>query len=172
MKATDITTGVRTTLTLLVLTLVVIVFAGWGWNALTAPLPHRVAAPICSDTLVQAGDHLYPSQVTVSVINASKREGLASRALYDLKDAGFPSGSTGNAPNGTDVATVQIWTSDMLNPANDLVLSYLPGAVIVKHATTLPGVNVVVGKNFTEVKQGQADVAIEQTTEVCSPALS
>ena len=164
--------GMRVFATLVVLALIVVAFAAWGWNALTAPLPHRVAAPICSDTLVHAGDHLYPNQVTVSVLNASKREGLASRTIYALKDAGFPSGKTGNAPSDANVATVEIWTTDLLNPANALVASYLPGAKIVKHATTMPGVNVVVGGKFTEVATGMTDTPIDNAIEVCSPNIS
>ena len=51
----------------------------WGWSAVTAPLPKYEDPPICEDTTLAAGDKVYPDQVTVSVINAGNREGLASQ---------------------------------------------------------------------------------------------
>ena len=44
---------------------------------MTEPFPGKVDPPICVDTTYAAGERIYPQDVTVSVLNASRREGLA-----------------------------------------------------------------------------------------------
>ena len=164
--------GTRTALTLLVLVLLVVGGGSLGWSALTAPMPKRETAPVCTDVTVMPGDHLYPGQVTVSVLNASKREGLAGRTLATLTDAGFSAGGAANAPKGTKVSTAEIWTNDSDSPAVALLQTYLPDADVVVKDSGEPGVTVVVGENFSDFAQGAKSVAVIHPATVCSPQLS
>ena len=103
----------RTLLTLAVLCVLMLGGVAWGWSQMTEPFPGKVDAPICVDTSYAAGDELSVQEVTVSVLNASSREGLATRTLAELEDAGFAPGQTANAPAGTSLTTpAEIWASD------------------------------------------------------------
>src|SRR4051794_3862699 len=97
------TQAVKTALTLAVLAALLGLAASWGWSALTAPLPPLSSAPACVETAVSPGDAVSPQQVTVSVLNAGKRPGLASRTMTALTDQGFNEGDSGNAPAKTAV---------------------------------------------------------------------
>ena len=121
---------------------------------------------------MHAGDHLFPAEVTVTVLNASRREGLASRTMTALQDGGFAAGSSANAPRGTKAGTVQIWTPDPQSPAVRLVAAWLPGAKIVHRAAPGPGVVVVVGDHFSAVGAGPKSVSVAHDATVCSPTLS
>lgn len=164
--------GVRTLITLVVLALFVVLVGGWGLAMLTAPFPKKAAAPVCSPTTVDAGDHVFPAQVTVTVLNASSREGLAGRTMTALKDGGFAPGHSGNAARGTKVGAVQIWTSDPQSPAVQLVAAWLPGARIVHRSVAEPGVVVVVGDRFKAVGQGPKSITATGDATICSPTLS
>jgi hypothetical protein len=161
--------GARTAVTLAVLCVLLVAGAVYGWSRLTAPLPGRTDLPPCVDTTYSAGDTLYPSQVVISVLNAGRREGLAGRTMSQLVDHGFVEGSSGNAPQGTAVKKVQIWTADPANPAVALLAAHLGKPQIVQQATTLPGVVVVVGDEFQEPVAGPGSVTVEKDAVVCSP---
>ena len=165
-------TSLRTGLSLTVLALLVVVVGGWGWAMLTEPFPKKAEAPICSPIDVNAGDHVFPAQVTVSVLNASKREGLAGRTMASLIEDGFAKGTSGNASKRSGVSTVQIWTSDPQSPAVQLVAAWLPGAKVVRHATTDPGVVVVVGDKFAGAGNGPKSYTAKADATICSPTLS
>ncbi len=164
--------GVRSLLTLAVLVLLVVGGGAWGLHAVQSPFPQKAAGPVCTNITVHAGDHVYPGQVTVSVLNASKREGLAGRTLSSLADAGFADGHTANAPKGTDVSSVAIWAEDPTSPAVALLLTYLPGADVVKRNVNEPGVAVVVGDKFRDVADGDKSVPVSKNAAICSPSLS
>jgi len=164
--------GTRTALTLVVLLLLVVGGGALGWAAFTSPLPERHAAPACTDVTVMPGDHLYPGQVTVSVLNASRREGLASRTMVALTDAGFAAGGTSNAPKNVKVTNVQIWADDTESPAVALLQTFLPDAQVLSKDADEPGVTLVVGENFGEVGDGAKSVAVTKPATVCSPQLS
>lgn len=160
----------RSALTLAALGLVLVLGVTWAWTAVTEPFPGRVEAPVCVSTQVAEGDKVFPDQVTVSVLNAGSRAGLAQRTMSDLVDSGLARGSLGNAPRGTEVRNAQIWTDDPDDPAVRLVRSYLgKRAVVVEQEPTLPGVNIVVGDKFRVVKQGRKSVVAQADTEICSP---
>ncbi len=163
------TDSVRTAITLGVLCLLVVIAAVWAWSATTEPLPAKVDRPACVDTEVAAGDRLYPQQVTVSVYNASSRDGLASRTMQALVDQGFPEGATGNAVR-TRVAVAEIWTPEPDSPAVALLASYLGDDVEVERRDGLgPGVTVVVGDRFADLVEGKRFVAAGEDAVVCSP---
>ncbi|WGL52747.1 LytR C-terminal domain-containing protein [Nocardioides sp. BP30] len=165
-------TGARTLLTLVVVALLVVVIGGWGFALLTKPFPKKADAPVCSSASVNVGDHVFPAQVTVSVLNASKREGLAGRTMTALKDGGFAEGHSGNAASGTKVGSVQIWTEDPASPAVKLVAAWLPGAKVVRKSVAEPGVVVVVGDKFGAVGTGPKSITAATNATICSPTLS
>ena len=161
--------GVKTGITLAVLAAMVVFAASWGWSALTEPLPKLADAPTCVETPVEPGDTVTTEQVTVSVLNAGKRAGLASRTMNALHDVGFNEGDSGNAPAKTNVAYAQIWTDDPTSPAVALVASWLDRVKVVQHDIDQVGVVLVVGDNFRTVKKGKASVKATKGTTICSP---
>jgi LytR cell envelope-related transcriptional attenuator len=166
------TQTMRTTLTLLGLILLLGVMAAWGWKAATKPLPAKVDTAICVDTPVRAGDKVYPQQVTVSVYNAGRRQGLAGRTMQELKDAGFTQGNAGNAPTAK-VEKVAIWTTRPNGPDVQLVATYLGSDVkIERRDAPGVGVNVVVGDKFVALAKGERAVLAAANAEICSPPVS
>jgi len=162
----------RSGTTLIVLVVLLLVAVGAGFAALTAPFGSDgdAAVAVCRTRTVSDGDTVRPQQVTVSVVNAGGRSGLASRTLDDLEDAGFDRGELANAPEDTDVSGVQIWTSDRRNPAVRLVRGHLGGQVRVRDLDAgVAGVTVVVGNAFAGVKQGRESVVAEESAQVCGP---
>jgi hypothetical protein len=162
--------GVKTALTLVVLAALLGVGASWGWSSFTAPLPRTDEAPICVETPVAAGQTITPEQVTVSVLNAGRRSGLATRTMTDFVAQGFHKGSSGNAPARSGVSYAQIWTDDPQSPAVALVASRLGRAKVVQRAVDQVGVVVVVGDRFHDLARGKASVAAAKGTTICSPA--
>lgn len=160
----------RSAATMAVLAVLLLLGVAWAWSALTEPFPEPDDATTCSSTLVAEGEKVYPDQVTVSVLNAGKREGLANRTMSDLVDAGLDKGELGNAPDDTKVSGVEIWAEDLKNPAVKLVESFLgKDAKLVRRESPLPGVNVVVGEKFPGVAEGRASVAAKEDVTICSP---
>ena len=162
--------SVRSALTLLVLTVLLVAALAWGWSAATAPLPKAAPQAPCTPTPVAKGENVRADQVLVSVLNAGTREGLASRTMQLLVDAGFAEGESGNAPGGTAVPYAQVWSADPASPAAVLVASRLgPDVEIVQREATAPGIVVVVGDDFSELAKGKRRVKARTDTEICSP---
>jgi hypothetical protein len=159
----------RTALTLLGLSVLLLFAAVWGWHALTRPLPAKVDSAICVDTSVAAGEKVYPQQVTVSVYNAGRREGLAGRTMQQLKDAGFTQGQSGNAASAK-VAKVAIWTTDPESPDVQLLASYLgKGVQVERREGPGIGVTIVVGDKFGDLAEGKPSVVADDDADICSP---
>lgn len=161
----------RTLLTLAFLSLLLLGGVAWGWAQVTEPFPGKVEASVCVDTSYAAGEELFVQDVTVSVLNASSREGLASRTLTQLEDAGFAGGETANAPTGTTVdGPAEIWVTDPENPGARLLRRRI-GQVPVRAdvVSPAPGVTLVVGDAFGELRQGPASLVLDSATVVCSP---
>jgi hypothetical protein len=164
--------SMRSAVTLAVLTLLLVVGVSWGFSQVTEPFPGKVDPPICVDTSFPAGERIYPQDVTVSVLNASKREGLAGRTMAELVSDGFAEGETRNAPDKTRVARVEIWTTDADNPAVLLVRSRLGQAeVLEKPDPGAAGIVVVVGDEFEETFEGRPSIKADSDIVVCGPAL-
>src|SRR3954453_3581350 len=152
----------RTLVTLAFLAVLLLGGVAWGWAQVTEPFPGKVAASLCVDTSYAAGQELFIQDVTVSVLNASSREGLASRTLADLEDAGFAGGQADNAPEGTEVtAPAEIWVSDPDNPGAKLLRRWI-GKVPIRSdvSSTEPGVTLVVGDAFPELADGPASLVL------------
>jgi hypothetical protein len=164
-----VTQAAKTTLTLAALAALLAFAATWGWSALTEPLPDLADAPTCVETPIEQGDTVTPEQVTVSVLNAGKRSGLASRTMTALTGAGFNQGDSGNAPAKTAVGYAQIWTDDPESPAVALVSSWLGHVKVVPHDIDQAGVVIVVGDRFRELAEGKQSVTAAKGTTICSP---
>ena len=166
-----LSTRLRTLITLAVLAVLVLAGVAWGWQQVSEPFPGKVDAPVCVDTTYAAGDELFVQDVTVSVLNASQREGLAGRTLQELEDVGFAAGETSNAPQGTALTTpAEIWVGDPANPGAKLLRRQI-GKVPVRSDVTSPvkGVTLVVGDTFAELREGPASLVLDADAVVCSP---
>ncbi len=164
----------RTLVTLAFLCVLMLGGVAWGWTQMTEPFPGKVDAPLCVDTSYAAGDQLSASEVTVSVLNASTREGLATRTLAELEDAGFAAGQTANAPAGTTLTTpAEIWVTDENSPAAKLVRRWI-GKVPIRSDVASPakGVTIVVGESFGELREGPTSLTVTATAVVCSPPVN
>jgi hypothetical protein len=163
--------GAKTLATLVVLTGLLVIAALWGFSAATKPFPAKSNPPVCVQRDVSKGDKVYTSDVTVSVDNASDRNGLAGRTLDLLLGKNFAAGSTGNAGKKAQVGYAQIWTADPRNPAVQLVKSWLGPVRVVKHSENAPGVLVVVGNDFQHLSKGVRKLVAAQDAKICAPPL-
>ena len=167
----QLTKRLRTVITLAALALLMLLGVTWGWAQVLKPFPGKVDAPICVDTSYKSGDELFVQDVTVSVFNASKREGLAARTLQALEDAGFAAGQTANAPKGTSItAPAEIWVKTANNPGAKLLRARVGRVPIVEHPeTTAAGITLVVGDQFGDLQEGPNSVILSKDAVVCSP---
>lgn len=160
----------RSLATLVGLGLLLVVAASWGWSALTQPFPEGDDDAICVERTFDPGDRIDRGDVTVSVLNAGTRNGLAGLTMNLLKDAGFAPGQEGNAPRDAKVGTVQIWATDRTAPAVRLVASHLGKDVrVVRREPTTAGVQVVVGDGFDELVAGKRSIRTRGEVSVCGP---
>jgi hypothetical protein len=152
------------------LSLLLVVVAAWGWNAATEPLPGQADSSKCVEQTVDQGQRVFANQVTVSVYNASDRNGLASRTMGLFTDSGFGEGDTGNAPRDADVVRAQIWTETPRSPAVQLVASRLgPDVRVVRRDQRGAGVMVLVGDEFTKLVKGRRSVRAAEDATICGP---
>jgi len=160
----------RSLATLAALALLLLLGVSWGWKQVSRPFPQKAETPICLDSVLDDGDTLRPAGMTVNVLNASGRNGLAGTTLDDLSEHGFGEGSTGDAPSGTRVSGAQIWSNDPESAAVRLLRSHLGGQVAVVDAiAAAPGLTVVLGEDFPGVRKGKNQVNVRATTTVCVP---
>jgi hypothetical protein len=154
--------------------LAAVVFVGGtlaGVKLLTAA-PEKSDAPTCQTLTAKAGSKLRTNLVTVNVLNASERAGLANRVLIDLQSNGFMGGSKGNT---TDVTPkrVAIVTADRTDPRVKLVAKQFKDNVKYtkpKSGVAENGVTVVVGPNYSGLKKKAASsVRTDQDISVCVP---
>ena len=166
-----LTARLRTAITLAALAVLMLLGVTWGWAQMTKPFPGKVDAPICVDTSYRAGEELFVQDVTVSVLNAGSREGLAGRTLAELGDVGFAEGQSATAPKGTALSTPsEIWVDDVDNPGAKLLRARLGKVPVVSHPeATYAGIIVVVGDSFGVLRQGPQSVILADDAVVCSP---
>ena len=169
----QLTARVRTAITLAVLLLLMLLGVTWGWAQVTKSFPGKVDAAICVDTRYGAGDELFVQDVTVSVLNASSREGLAGRTMQELTDVGFAEGQTGNAPKSTALtAPAEIWVADVETPAAKLLRKRVGPVPVVAHPDSgYAGIVLVVGDQFGDLRQGPESLTLDDDAVVCSPPL-
>ncbi len=161
---------VRTAATLGVLVLLLLLAVTRGLDQVSEPFPESADPPVCVDTTVTAGDFLRASGITVSVINAGTKNGLARKTLDDLKAQGFDGGELANQAD-PDVRSAQIWVPGGRNDAVRLVVTYLGGKVkVVDRPSSVAGITVVVGDAFPGVRKGRFQVKVTENGTVCGPA--
>jgi len=166
------TAGLRTAVTLVGLSLMLFAGAAWGWAQLSKPFPGKVEPPTCVDTVYSDGDKIYPQDVTVSVLNAGTREGLAARTMQLLVDDGFGEGDTSNAPKGTDVPYAEIWSADPGNPAVKLLRTRFGQIEVQDQDYEAAGLVLVVGDEFEALRPGRDSVRVRgEDVTVCGPAV-
>jgi hypothetical protein len=159
----------RTAATLVVLSLLVVFAVTRGLSSVSKPFPKSEDPPICVDELLEEGDVLRPANVTVSVVNAGTRSGAARAALDALVEQGFAQGQVSNQPDNA-IATSQIWITGDRRAAVRLVRSHLGGRVeVVERESTVAGITVVIGNEFSGVRSGRGQVKIATESTVCSP---
>ena len=160
----------KSLLTLSVLGVLLVLGGVWGLNALTAPLPGKADPPVCVDVAFSPDERIFRGDVTVSVLNAGTRNGLAGLTLNLFVDAGFGRGQEGNAEDGPKVEVVEIWTERPRHPAVQLVAQQLGDAVdVVRRSPTTAGVQVVVGDGFEDLVDGPRKIVARGEVEVCGP---
>ena len=163
----------RSGLTLLGLAALVVLGGLWGWSALTQPFPGKTTPPKCVATIIQPGEKVFAGQVTVSVFNASERNGLARSTMAEFANAGFGEGDTGNAPSDARVARAKIWAPAPASPDVRLVASRLgPATPVVRKEGPGVGVTVLVGDDYTALVKGPPSVQAAEEAEICSPPVT
>lgn len=161
--------------TLLVLLLICLAMGAWGFRTLSQGFPESPIStntgPYCVDRPVAAGDRVYPQDVMVSVYNAGRRAGGASRIMGDLADLGFAQGLTGNVDS--DVRRVQVWSDDPDNPAVQLVARQFGRRTNISggHPEMGQGVVVVVGEQLRGVPGRVKNIKAGADSTICSPPL-
>ena len=165
------TQGLRSAATLIGLSLMLVAGAAWGWAQISKPFPGKVDPPVCVESTFSDGDKIYPQDVTVSVLNASGREGLAARTMQALVDQGFDEGDTANAPKGTEVALAEIWAADEANPAVRLLRTRFGQIEVADRDHAAAGLVVVVGDQFQKLREGRSSVRVREDVVVCGPAV-
>jgi len=160
----------KSLLTLGVLGVLLVVAGAWGISALTKPFPGSADPPLCVDVAFGEGERIFRGDVTVSVLNAGTRNGLAGLTMDLFVDAGFAEGQEGNANEGPQVENVEIWTEDPRHPAVRLVAGQLGEDVkVVRRDPTTAGVQVVVGDEFEDLVNGPRKIVAQSDVEVCGP---
>jgi len=158
----------KSLLTLSVLGVLLVIGGAWGLSALTQPFPGRGDPPVCVDVPFTKGERITRSDVTVSVLNAGTRNGLAGLTMDLFLDAGFGQGQEGNSEDGPRVDTVEIWTDEPRHPAVQLVAQQLGDVVeVVRRDPTTAGVQVVVGDGFENLVKGPRTIAVRKDVDVC-----
>ncbi len=147
-----------TGVTLLVLLVLVAVGGYYGYRALFAPVDESVSASPADRGCerVRKGEVVRPRDVTVTVLNAGSRTGLAGRVQQALVRRGFHAGSTDNAPEGTQVRFVRVRAPSVKDPAARLVAAQFGKGTLVVHSKDDlgPGVDVVVGDRYRGLERG------------------
>ncbi len=165
---------VTTAVTLLVLAAILVVGLLVGANALFAPLPEtKQTSPTtsrpCDKQSVAKGQRVTTRQVQVSVYNGGSRAGLADETMSALTKRGFRQGKIGNAPDGAGIKRAQVWTTRRHDPGARLAAAQFGKGtrVFFKDVDLGPGVDVLVGDDFTKLGPATRAVVAQHPFSVC-----
>ncbi|NUR09215.1 MAG: LytR C-terminal domain-containing protein [Nocardioidaceae bacterium] len=165
-----------TAVTMLVLVGILVLGVILGVNSLFAPLPgsdEPAAEPSasCSTKAVKKGQKIRTRQVQVSVFNGGTRAGLADETMDRLARRGFKRGDVGNAPSGTSVRRVRVYTTDRNDAAAMLVARQFGKKVKVqvREDDLGPGIDVVVGNDLHKLAKAKPAIVVKRSSSVCVP---
>ncbi|MEI2766500.1 MAG: LytR C-terminal domain-containing protein [Dermatophilaceae bacterium] len=158
----------RTAITLAVVAVVLagaFYYAQSYWNR-SASTPTSAAS--CTPT-PGAGGQLAPGQVTVNVLNATKRSGLAGATAKIVKERGFVVGRIENDPLKKAVPQpAEVRYGPAGEASATLVLGLVAGAVPLPDTRADASVDLVLGEGFTALAQPTAPVPAPATaTPTC-----
>lgn len=145
----------RTALTMTLLVGVLLGMGFFGWKATTAKFPTLGGPTKETCQLWKEKTKVKRGEIAVSVYNGSNRAGLAGDTQRRLLKLGFKPGNTGNAPDGTNVGTVVVWTTTEGDPTAQLVARQFKqkARVVVVEESYGPGPDVILGPKFKGVKR-------------------
>jgi hypothetical protein len=127
----------------------------------------RRATPSAS---ARAANPVKPGQITVNVLNATPRIGLAKKTADELKKRGFKIGDVGNAPKAYDAkvkaAGILLGAPASADGASRVLGTQLAGAQTKNDARRGKDVDLIIGSGFKDlVKQKDADKALTALTK-------
>ena len=168
-----IDTRVPTAITMTVLVVLLLGAAVWGWTRLTAPVPKpdlgAASSGVCTPRDYEAGATLTAADVVVNVYNASGRSGLAQQTMTALTSRGFSAGNTGNAPEGTEVARVEIRSNNIESTAVGILRANLGDPVVVTLDEDVDAVTLYVGPGWDELKGEEGSRTVPVAESICGP---
>jgi hypothetical protein len=162
---------VTTAVTLLVLILILAGGVLVGVRELLAPVGEKGASG-CGTTSLRKGQRVTAAQVQVSVFNAGSRSGLATLTMSRLRARGFAEGDVGNAPAGSRVRVVQVWSTQADDAAARLVALQFGAAVRVRRVQEDlgTGVDVVIGDGFRTLAKAPRALVVQRAQATCLPS--
>lgn len=126
----------------------------------------------CVDKTIPAGKRVRTGDITVSVFNAGRQSGLASKTLEKLIVRGFGAGESGNARR-TKVKRVEI-RAPQHDTAARLVAAQFGGdtPVVTDKQLLGPGITVIVGDDFNSLAgKTPRKMKADEDTAVCAPPI-
>ena len=158
--------AVRTPFTLLVLLGVLCYGAWWGWTNVIRPVPEAAPAPCVNQQLPKG--QLKSNQVSVSVYNGGRKNGLAGDVGRALRERSFKVGKIGDT--GEKVGKTLIVGAGTKNPEVLLVKGFFKNAEVRADKRVDGSVDVFVGDQYGGFnKKATTTVSVKSKT-VCLPA--
>lgn len=163
----------RTAITMTVLVVLLLGAVVWGWTRLTAPIPAPelggASSGVCTPRDYEAGATLTAADVVVNVYNASGRSGLAQETMTALTSRGFAAGNTGNAPEGSEVARVEIRASNIESTAVGILRANLGDPLVVTLDEDVDAVTLYVGPGWDGLKGEEGSRTVPVAESICGP---
>lgn len=140
--------------------------AGVWWNVLRHDGAGQATAAACSSAQ-PAPPSLDPHTVTVRVLNATDKKGLAGTVADELKARGFQVGPPDNDRSGRKVTGVgEIRHGPRGQKEAAYLSAYLPGATDVQDTRATATVDLVIGPDFAQLATAdQVAAAVRQDAD-------
>jgi hypothetical protein len=107
-----------------------------------------------------------PSYISVKVLNATSRAGLASQTAQALGAVGFGVSGTGNAPKGTDPTKTVVLYGPSRADSVRTVHAAVPGSVTKLDRSLGSHIVLIVGSSYTTVRPVKVSSAPSATPTV------